>query len=364
MEECCCTEMLFDGSCLGGTNNAILASCSSALNATHAQCRWGATQESVLCLLGQCLEQEEPFVVPFLHQPSLLFKVGLGLVFATYLHGLIILSKKEFHSWKDKYEVIQPREFRRIFQEVGFSLMILGVALDHETQWYHLFLIASIRWLLKLVFLMSTISYLMEKIGDDEDDIEAINIYQNFQAPLSRILVTFCAQVSLACMYLYYTGDPNPLEPNFYIYYFIGVVVQMGYNRSKPELREGNLKFWVSCFAYMSNDTKIPRGIKVLVMLRWLFVSFFINNVISELVIMLLPIYSTGSASPRDFALGAVTAYYITDIDQSDPRKINSWEEEFNALYSKSEVVSEETTKLNTSKPKYHGYMTVHGDDA
>lgn len=363
MEECCCTEMLFDGSCLGATNE-FLASCSHALNATHANCTWGATQESVLCLLGCMVQPEtEPFVFPFLHQPALLVKAGIGLVLATYIHGYMVLLTKEVPSWRDKYEIIQPHYFRRIIQEVGFSLIILGAALSEESQWYQLFLIAGIRSLLKLMFGMSKVTELMEEISDDKDDIEAINIYQDFQAPLSRILVAFLAQVSLAAMYLQYTGDPNPLESNFYIYYFVGVIVQMGYNRSKPEQREGNLRFWISCFAHMSNDAKIPRVIKVVIMLRWLFVAFFINNVISEFIIMLLPIYSSGSASPRDFALGAVTAYYITDIDESGPRKITSWEEEFNALYnSKSEEVSEEATKLNTDKPRHHGYLAVQED--
>ena len=362
MEECCCTEMLFDGSCLGATNE-ILASCSNALNATHANCTWGSTQESVLCLLGCMIQPEtEPIAFPFLHQPALLLKAGVGLVLATYIYGYMVLLTKDVScSWKDKYEVIQPRHFTRIIQEVGFSLVILGAALSKESESYQLFLIAGIRPLLKLMFMISKVSELMEEICDDKHDIEAINVYQDFQVPYSRILVTFLAQVCLATMYLYYTGDPDPLEPNFYIFYFVGVIVQMGYNRSKPEQREGNLRFWVSCFAYMSNDAKIPRMTKVAIMLRWLFLAFFVNNVISEFIIMLLPIYSTGSASPRDFALGAVTAYYITDIDESGPRKITSWEEEFNVFdNSKSDEVSEEVlTKLNTDKPLHHGYSAV-----
>lgn len=366
VDECCCDDILFDGTCLG-EEEVIIAHCSKVLNFTYAECTWAKNNEAVQCFRGDCYEKRRDPLISFL-VPMI---TGFVFLFGAITYNCCTMAKGESAAWRRKYKLIQPRGSTRIFQELGISLIILGFALEfYEESFTVAYIIAVIPSALTLMFIiMYAFCSDHKEILEDEEEVEVVNLYQDFSASVPRLYVTFLSQFCLLSVYLYQVDHGE--EPNFsnidcYFYYVLGALVQVGYNKAKSDEREGYLHYWLTCFVKIENRGFVP---KLRILGRW-FCSFLINNLGCDVIIILLPMHLTQSGSPMDFVLNAVAAYFITEIDDlNDTRVITSWQNEFDKLeWWKPKDKSDEEEKLipknEDEKEKTYDPQLIDGIEA
>ena len=344
--ECCCDQVLFDGTCIGGHEDTIIAHCSKILNMTYAQCTWATNNEDVQCFLEACWQKRgkplTSFQIPII--------IGAVFLIGAVIHNCYTIALDNSRpSWKRKFMFIQPRGSTRICQELGLSLIILGYAIEHYDDAFTVaYIIAFIPSVLTLFFVFYTLC--SKDILEDKEQSQVVNIYQDFGASIPRLYVTFFSQFCLLSVYLYQVDhgeEPNFSTPECYFYYILGALVQVGYNKAKSDEREGYLHYWLNAILHVQAEDR-SIFIKIRVLGRW-FCSFLINNLGCDLIIILLPMHLTQSGSPMDFVLNAVAAYFITEIDDlGDSTPVENWKAEFDKMeiWSREEPSDEEDRVL------------------
>ena len=175
--------------------------------------------------------------------------------------------------------------------------------------------------------------------GEELTNFEAVDVYQDFKTPFPRMFLTFVAQASLLCIYIWTVSNED--RPDFsklyaFLYYGLGALVQVVYNKSKGRERYEYDLYWLECglrFKDLFDGSVFSEKILAFHLYLRVFFSFSIDLPARDLIILLLPLNLAQSDSPMDFVLNAVAAYFITELDDlGDSREIEDWKEEFRSL--------------------------------
>ena len=344
-------------------------------NKTHADCTWAMEgsefyNQPVECCIDETCEHRGKQLLSYL----ILLIAGICIYLLALLLRLCKANKeteKEEAFIQDLVHVLvlfvflQPSALTRIVQEIGVTFIILGCTMKFYEKSFFIVpcivLMPSICTLLvKFLFIYfkkkegSTYTKLNQEltkmiIGDKkkfQESVIAVDIYQDFNTPNPRLIVTFVAQAALVV--IYFMSLLTELKPDFtdidtFLYYGLGALVQIVYNNTNEKF--GYDDFWFGCYlnftAYQHGADNTEQSLRTNLICRCFF-SILINVFCRDLITLLLPLHLAHSDEYMDFVLNAVAAYFIIDLDDLDGAsiKIEKWKEQFDKLQKSLEGTS------------------------
>ena len=165
-----------------------------------------------------------------------------------------------------------------------------------------------------------------------DDDLRAVNVFQDLNGPTARAVVTGISQIILLCMYvwgLWLAGRPDFSDPQVYAFYLLGIFLGYAYLIGKEAQlfsKVRSFNFWFrTIHAVTSSKHSITAKDGNVVEINWnsLWIRWFLctvaNSLGQGLVVSGLPLQVAQRRDPIDFVLNAVAAFYIIEIDDIEP---------------------------------------------
>ena len=290
------------------------------------------------------------------------------------------------------YTFFQPSGSTRLFADFGTTVFILGIVMRfYETSFWAIYIVVAVPSTATIIILTLKYYYLkmvkQELLESNKDTLvalmapgeepltnsptteqtssidldkatreamamtslsgfvetaEAVDVFQNFTTPFPRMFLTCVAQVSLLVIYIHtVTNDEKPdfAGTESYLYYLLGATIQVVYNKTKGRERYQYDQFWLECglrfkdyFDRLDGTSFSEIKLSFHLFLRML-LSFGIDLVVRDFIILLLPLHLAQSDASMDFVLSAVAVYFISDLDNLDEsHPVEDWKEEFKNL--------------------------------